>query len=165
MDKIIVIGSPGGGKSHFSRALSRITGIPVYHMDNLHWRADKTYGTREELIEKVNAIIKGDRWIIDGNYNGTLEQRIAACNTVFWLDLPVEVCLEGIRGRIGTVREDMPWVETEIDEEFMDFVRDFPTESRPKIVRLLDEYPEKRVIRFSSRQETEEFLEKLETKR
>ena len=102
----------------------------------------------------------GERWIIDGNYERTLSARIDRCDTVFWFDLPTKVCLAGIEARRGKPREDMPWIETEWDEEFLEFVKNFHSECRPEIQRLLREYPEKEIIIFHSREAAEEFLEK-----
>ena len=66
--KIIVIGCPGSGKSYFSKALSEKTEIPLYHMDNIFWNEDRTTITREELIVKLDEIMRTDNWIIDGKY-------------------------------------------------------------------------------------------------
>ena len=69
-----------------------------------------------------------------------MEARIAACDTIFLLDYPVELCLEGVEERIGKPRTDMPWVETEFDEEFRQWILDFPEEQLPKIYELLEKY-------------------------
>ena len=99
-----------------------------------------------------------DRWIIDGNYLRTLEPRLARCDTVFFLDLPVEDCLAGVAARRGLPREDMPWVEEEPDEEFLQYIRDFPADQLPEILRLLEQYRAgRRVITFHSRAEAEAF--------
>lgn len=79
---------------------------------------------------------------MDGNYLRTLEMRLNACDTVFFLDYPLEVCLQGVESRIGRQREDMPWVETEFDQEFRQWILDFPREQRPEICRLLEKYRE-----------------------
>ena len=111
MKRVIVIGSPGSGKSTFSRNLRDKTGLPLYHLDNIWHRPDRTTITREEFDERLSAILAKDSWIIDGNYSRTLELRIKHCDTVFLLDYPLEVCLAGVKGRIGNEREDMPWIE------------------------------------------------------
>jgi len=101
MKKIIVIGCPGSGKSTFSLKLNSITGIPLYHLDNVWWRSDRTHITRDEFDEELADITSRDSWIIDGNYSRTYETRIAACDTVFFLDFDEDVCMQGIIGRIG----------------------------------------------------------------
>ena len=75
MNKIIVIGCPGSGKSTFSRALAERTGIPLYYMDMLFWNSDKTHVTREELRARLSRVMEGEAWIIDGNYLSTMEMR------------------------------------------------------------------------------------------
>lgn len=161
--KIIIIGSPGSGKSFLSKKLSELTGIPLYHMDNIFWRADRTHITRTELMEAIEAIMKTPEWIIDGNYIGTMGQRMQGAETIIYLDIPEEVCVEGIRSRVGTKRSDLPWVEETLDEEFLKFVLDFKTDTKPKIEELLKlcESDGKEIIRLSSREEINTFLEQI----
>ncbi|MBQ1877611.1 MAG: adenylate kinase [Erysipelotrichaceae bacterium] len=159
MNKIIVIGSPGSGKSNFSRKLGEITGLPVIHLDNLWWKADRTTVSREEFDEKLAAVMHKERWIIDGDYRRTLEVRMKRCDTVIFLDYPLEVCLQGISERILAPREDLPWVEEEIDPELLQRVRDYRKERRPKVRELLAKYREKQIVILKSRQEADSWLE------
>ena len=160
MKKVIVIGSPGAGKSTFCRSLQSITGLPLFYLDMIFHRPDKTTCLAEEFDEKLSQILEQDQWIIDGNYARTLAARLAQCDTVFWLDYPEDVCLQGVESRFGKPRCDMPWIEDEWDEEFLEFVKSFRSEYRPEIQRLLGEYPEKKAIIFESREMAEDFLEK-----
>ena len=101
------------------------------------------------------------KWIIDGNYGRTLETRLQSCDTVFLLDLPVAECLAAAESRIGRPREDMPWVETEFDEEFRQWILDFPRKELPAVYELLDRYRnEKEIYRFRSRDDIGNYLEK-----
>ena len=140
MERIMVIGSPGAGKSTFSRKLRDVTGLPLYYLDTIWHKPDRTNISREEFDEKLMEIVKEDRWIIDGNYQRTLKKRLERCDTVFFLDYPVEVCLEGAAARIGKKREDLPWLETELDEEFRQYIIDFSRDQLPEIYSLLEEY-------------------------
>lgn len=158
--KILIIGCPGSGKSTFARALREITGLPLYHLDRLYWNPDKTTVPKEVFRQRLREVLEKDCWILDGNYNSTMEPRLKQCDAVFFLDYPVEVCISGIRARFGKPREDLPWVETEQDEDFLRFIRDFREESRPKILALLNKYPEKQVITFRTRQEADAWLRK-----
>ena len=161
MKKVIVIGCPGSGKSTFAKALHKITGIPLVHLDMLFWNADKTTVERSVFRERLEKVLTQSRWIIDGNYASTMELRLQNCDTVFFLDYPLEVCLEGIRERRNKPRSDMPWVETEEDPEFMAFVKRFHTEGRPEILELLGKYPDKTVYTFTSREDADQFLAQL----
>ena len=156
--RIVVIGCPGSGKSTFSRALRNCTELPLYHLDAIYWREDRTTLQREEFRTVLRHIVEADCWIIDGHYASTWEMRIQACDAVFFLDYPPEVCIEGVRARRGQTRSDIPWVETEDDSEFLEFIGKFQEESKPRVLELLEKYPEKPVFRFSCRAEAEEFL-------
>lgn len=159
MRKVIVIGCPGAGKSTFARKLRDITNLPLYYLDMLWHKEDKTNISREEFDTKLNDILKKDKWIIDGNYLRTLEMRLKECDTVFLLDYSLEVCLNGVKSRIGKKREDMPWVETELDKEFKQFIEDFSKEQLPQVYELLDKYCENRnIIKFISRKEEEIYI-------
>ena len=158
--KILVIGCPGSGKSTFARALRDLTGLPLTHLDMLYWNADQTTVSREIFDERLQRVLERDAWIIDGNYSRTMEKRLQNCDTVFFLDLPTQVCLSSVRGRIGTKRSDLPWIETEEDAEFMEYIRAFSTEQRPGILSLLQKYPNVNVVTFHSREEVDAYLEK-----
>lgn len=165
MQKALVIGCPGSGKSTFARRLQAATGLPLIYLDQLNWNADKTWVSPETLDARIEAALAGDQWIIDGNYARTLEVRLQACDTVFFLDYPLELCLKSVAQRIGTVRPDMPWVEEELDPEFADFIRAFPQTTRPKILTLLERYQDRAIHIFHSRAEADAFLARLSTGR
>jgi adenylate kinase family enzyme len=160
MKRIIVIGSPGSGKSTFSRKLSDKTGLALYHLDNIWHLPDRTTLTREAFDDKLLAILATESWIIDGNYSRTLEIRLKYCDTVFLLDYPVEVCLGGAYARLGKEREDIPWSENELEEKFRKFIEDFPKTKLPGIYKLLEQYGDGKEIHvFHSREEAEQYLE------
>lgn len=159
MKKIIIIGCPGAGKSTFARKLKDMTGLPLYYLDMLWHKPDQTNIPKEEFDAHIREILEKDRWIIDGNYQRTLEMRLQKCDTVFLLDYPLEICLAGAQSRIGKKREDLPWIETEFDEEFKQWILDFSENQLPPIYDLLDKYRAGRdIIIFKSRQEPEEYL-------
>ena len=161
MKKVIVIGCPGSGKSTVSRALHNKTGIPLYHLDMMYWNADKTTVEKNVFLERLSAVLERDEWIIDGNYGSTMELRMEACDTVFFLDYPLDVCLDGIRERRGKPRSDMPWIETEEDAEFIEFIKNYNEQQKPKVLELLERYRDKNIIIFKSREQANEFLSLL----
>ncbi len=152
MKRVIVIGSPGAGKSTFSRQLRDRTGLPLHYLDMIWHLPDRANISQEEFDEKLADILKTESWIIDGNYGRTIEMRMKCCDTVFLLDYPLDVCLEGARSRVGVQREEIPWVEDELDEEFRQWIVDFPQTKLPQIYKLLEQYGEGKEIHiFKSR--------------
>ena len=158
MKKVIVIGCPGSGKSTVSRALHNKTGIPLYHLDMMYWNADKTTVEKSVFLERLSTVLEKDKWIIDGNYGSTMELRMAACDTVIFLDYPLDVCLDGIRERRGKPRSDMPWIETEEDAEFIEFIKNYNEQQKPKVLELLEKYSDQNIVVFKSREQADAFL-------
>ena len=161
MNRIMIIGCPGSGKSTFSKKLHQITELPLYHLDMMYWNADKTTVDKVVFKERLFNTIQLDKWIIDGNYVSTMELRLQACDTVIFLDYPLDVCLEGIKERKGKERTDIPWVENEDDIEFIEFVKNFNFQSRPKIIELLEKYSYKTIHIFKTRKDANYFLTNL----
>ena len=166
MNKVIVIGCPGSGKSTFSRELHNLTHIPLYHLDMIYWNKDKTTVSKSVFLQRLSNIIKKEKWIIDGNYGSTMKIRLDECDTVFFLDYQVEVCLEGVLSRRGNKREDMPWIEDEnhVDEEFIQFIKNYNSESRPKVIELLNMCCNKKIYIFKTRADGERFFNELKTR-
>lgn len=159
--KAIIIGCPGAGKSTFARKLSDKMYLPLYYLDMLWHKPDRTTVDRNIFDEKLKEIVLKEKWIIDGNYGRTLEMRIQWCEAIFLLDFPVEECLAGAKSRIGKQRVDMPWIETEFDEEFKQWIMDFPKNELPIVYELLDRYKgEKSIYVFHSRADIEDYLSK-----
>ncbi len=158
MNKVLVLGCSGSGKSTFSIKLHEKTGLPLYHLDNIWWKADKTHVTRDEFDEKLDMLVRSDSWIIDGDYSRTYEKRVAACDTIFFLDYGEAVCMAGIVGRVGQKRPDMPWTEEELDPELVELVRNYEKENRPRLMELFAKYSDKKVISFKSREEAEKWI-------
>ena len=159
MEKVIIIGCPGSGKSTFGRKLKCITGLPLYHLDMMFWNEDRTTVPKEVFIRRLKETISTSKWIIDGNYASTMEMRIKECDTVFFLDYPTNVCIDGIESRKGHPRSDIPWIENDnTDRDFIDFVNSYNSESRPEVIGLLKKYSSKNITVFRSRSESEEYL-------
>lgn len=162
MNKVIVIGCPGSGKTTFAEKLSKTSGLPLYYLDAIWHKPDKTHISREEFDKKIADIMATNRWIIDGNYKRTVEMRLKECDAVFLFDLPVEICLQGVTERIGTERYELPWRETELEPEFKQFIENFPTDTLPYIYELLDKCKdEKEIIIFKSRQEADNYIKRI----
>ena len=162
MKRVIVIGCPGAGKSTFARRLSAKTGLPLYYLDMIWHLPDRTTLSREEFVTSLEEIVARDEWIIDGNYLHTMPFRLQYCDTVFFFDLPMDVCLAGAEGRVGKEREDMPWTEDAMDEEFRQWIIGFPIQQLPVINSLLSEYKQKlKIIVFHTREEADCFINSI----
>lgn len=162
MNKIIVIGPSGAGKSEMSRKLRDVLNLPLYHLDNIFWKEDRTHISREEFDIKLSELISLNKWIIDGDYSRTYEIRMSSADTIIFLDYPLEVSLSGINSRIGKVREDIPWIEDTFDPEFKEWIINWFSKTRPLLLSLLDKYKKtKNVVILRSREEGEEFIRSL----
>ena len=159
MKKVIVIGCPGSGKTTFAEKLNKCTGVPLYYLDAIWHKPDKTHISRDEFDERIREIFNTHEWIIDGNYNRTIEMRLQQCDTVFLFDLPTDVCLQGAKERLGKGRYDLPWIEKESDPEFEGFIKEFAEKSLPKIYSLIEKYKaEKDIVIFKSREDADDYI-------
>jgi GNAT superfamily N-acetyltransferase len=157
--KILVLGSPGAGKSYLSRQLALRFGYPVVHMDTFYWRENWTHLSDEEMRKALDHIFLQDSWIVDGNYPTTLEYRYQQAEMVFFLDYPPEICLEGEKSRRGAPRDDFPpFLKEGEDPGFLNFIATFPQNGRPVILKMANQYLHTPFIRFSSREECNQFL-------
>ena len=162
MQKVLIIGCPGAGKSTFARRLQSLTGLPLYYLDRLWHRPDRTNVTREAFDAALAGLLTRPAWIIDGDYSRTLQVRLEACDTVFFLDYPLEACLAGVENRRNSLRPDMPWVETELNAEFLQYILDFGRDQLPIVTALLERYRGRRkIITFHSRAEADNYLNAL----
>lgn len=100
MEKVLIIGSPGVGKSTLAFELSVKTELPLVHLDKLWWQAGWIESDREDFDARLAAEPEKPRWIIDGNYSRTLPMRLAKCDTVIFLDFPRLTCLFGAMRRV-----------------------------------------------------------------
>jgi GNAT superfamily N-acetyltransferase len=157
--KMLVLGSPGAGKSYLSRQLAIRFGYPVVHMDTMYWRENWTHLSDEEMCLALDGVLAKESWIIDGNYPTSLEYRYQKADIVFFLDYPPEICLEGEKSRRGCPRDDFPpFLKEGEDPGFLNFIATFPQNGRPVILKMANQYLHTPFIRFSSREECNQFL-------
>lgn len=165
MKRVLIIGGNGSGKSTFAKALAEKTALPCVHLDKILWCGNWEYLSNEEFDVLLEAELEKDCWIIDGNYERTLEKRLQYCDTVFYFDFPTVFCLFGVTQRIiknyGRTREDMGGnCPEKFDFEFYKAVLRFNKRNRPKTKALLEKY-KPNVIIFKNRKEAKRYLSSL----
>lgn len=141
MERILILGSPGAGKSTAARRLARITGLPLIHLDAQYWSAGWREPERALWREKVAGLISGPRWIMDGNYGGTLDLRIPAADAVLHLDFSTALCLGRVLRRTlagmagAAARPDMAeGCPERFDPEFLRYVLRYRREGRLRVL-------------------------------
>ena len=167
MERIIIIGCGGAGKSTLARQLGALTGLPVVHLDKLFWHPGWVESAKDEIDEKIMTAMEEPRWIIDGNYNRTLPKRLEFCDTVIYLDFSRFACLMGVAKRVltsyGTVRPDMAeGCPERFDLEFLQWVWNFNKKHRERYYRLLNERDGIEKIVLKNRRAVKEFLKRVE---
>lgn len=166
MERVVIIGCGGAGKSTLARALGEKTGLPVVHLDKLFWRPGWEHVSREEFDGLHRQALAKDQWIMDGNFDRTMEERIPRCDTVIYLDFSRWACLRGVCKRIfttyGTVRPDMgEGCPERFDWEFLKWVWTFNDKHRQKNYRLIERVDHAEVIILKNRREVQRFIENL----
>lgn len=167
MQRVVILGSGGAGKSTLARRLGDRLGLPVMHLDREHWQPGWVEPTRAEWAARVAELVVHDRWVIDGNYGGTIDIRLRACDTAILLDLPRWLCLWRVTRRWlkyrGRTRPDMtPGCDERIDWIFGRWIWNYPRLHRPAMLEHLAGLgAAQRVVHLRSRRAVKEFLATL----
>ena len=166
MERIIIIGCPGAGKTTLARALKEKLGLPLVHLDQLWWKENWEHVTREEFDSRLAMAVNMDRWIIDGNYSRTIEMRLPRCDTIIYLDFDRWLCLWGMLQRVirnyGRTRPDMGGNCPErFDWEFVKWIWNFNKENRTRNYTWIARAKHAKAIVLKNRREVSRFLESL----
>ena len=166
MERILIIGCGGAGKSTLARKLGEKLGIPVVHLDKLFWKPGWVESAPEEIDAKIMEELRKPKWIMDGNFNRTLPQRVKYCDTIIYLDFSRTACLMGVVKRIlttyGTVRPDMgEGCPERFDLEFLKWVWNYNKNKRERNYRLLNEAEGVETIVLKNRRMVKRFLARL----
>jgi adenylate kinase family enzyme len=166
MRRVLVIGPGGSGKSALAARIGECTGLPVVHLDALYWRPGWVPTPRDEWRATVTELVARDAWVMDGNYSGTLDLRLRACDTVVFLDVPRLVCLWRILLRRlrfrGRSRPDVAEGCAErLTWEFVRWVWTYPRRRRPRVMeqlRAAEREGRARVVVLRSAADVERFV-------
>ena len=167
MERIIIIGCGSSGKSTLARQLGEKLNLPVIHLDQIWWAPGNwQHLEREEFDRRLMQELEKPRWIMDGNFNRTIEARLEQCDTVIYLDMNRLVCLKSWLGRViqnwGHARPDMAEGCKEwIDLEFAAWIWNFNKNNQKRYYELLAQQKEKKVLIFKNRRQVAKFLESL----
>jgi adenylate kinase family enzyme len=167
MKKIAVIGHPGAGKSTLSVKMSELLRLPLIHLDKEFWKPGWQQPPRDEWREHVWEMAAGERWIMDGTYDNSLDIRLPQADTVVFLDFPMGLCmwriLKRMLGGYGRVRPDMgDGCRERIDLPFIKFVWEYRKVRRPRILAALEKYtPAENVINLDSPRAVNTFIDEL----
>ena len=167
MQRIMIIGCGGAGKSTLARKLGEKTGLPVVHLDQIWWEPGNwKHMEREEFDTRLQIEVERPQWILDGNFNRTIEMRLEACDTVIYLDFSRFACLLSWLKRVitnwGQARPDMaPGCAEWFDPEMARWIWNFNKENRERYYRLLNEAEGKTTIVQKNRRRVKRFLNSL----
>ena len=158
MKKVIIIGCGGSGKSTLSRELAKKVNLPAVNLDKIFWQDGWINISVEEFDNLLNDELIKEKWIIDGNYQRTLKERLKYCDTVIYLDYPRWTCLYGVIKRVlknhGRVRLDMADGCLErFDLDFMKWIWNFNKTHRENFYKILKEEKDKDIYIFKNRKE------------
>lgn len=167
MERIVIIGCGGAGKSTLARQLGEKLDIPVVHLDKLFWKPGWVSLSKEEFDRVHREAIAQEKWIMDGNFDRTMPERLKRCDTVIYLDFSRFACLMGVCKRVlttyGKVRPDMgEGCPERIDLEFLKWVWNFNRNKREKNYRMLNEAENVETIVLKNRRAVKRFLEQIE---
>ena len=167
LQKILVIGCCGAGKSTFSKKLQSILNLELIHLDQYYHRPNWEETKQEEWEKIVNSLVQKPSWIMDGNYSGTMDVRIKSADTIIYLDYPTLKCFWRVIIRIlkyhGVARSDMAnGCKEQFNLEFLHFVATFNYKNRLGIINKLNLIKnKKKVYILKTDKQTDKFLAQI----
>ncbi len=167
VNRILVLGSAGSGKSTLSQILGTSFKLPVIHLDRYYWKPNWIPTPNEEWDQLLEQLCNEEQWIMDGNYSRTIDIRLSKADMVLFLDLPTLLCIYRVlKRRIKyrhKTRPDMnEGCSEKLDWEFIKWVWNYRRRSRQKILDKLSEVRnEKQIIILKNRKQVNELISQI----
>jgi adenylate kinase family enzyme len=165
MQRIVILGCSGTGKSTLARRLGERLRLPVVHLDALFWEPGWVEAERQLFRSRVAHALAGERWISDGNYTSrTADLRLPRADLIVWLDQPLWRRLWRVTWRVARYRRgsrpDMgPDCPERLDPVFLRYIWDFDRKARPRIEALIAEHaPATPLLRLRGDRQVAAFL-------
>ena len=164
MKRIMIIGCGGAGKSTLSRKIHDILGVQLIHLDQYYWNPNWVETEKEQWASIVENLVNKKNWVMDGNYGGTMDIRIARADTIIFLNYPTLICLFRVVKRVfqnwGKSRPDISQGCVEkFDFEFFHYILNYNKTRRGKILQKLTNLaPSKKIFILKKDKEVNEFL-------
>lgn len=145
-----------------ARQLGALLDLPVIHLDQHYWSPGWVPTPDDQWLVRQRALLDGDRWVVDGNYGGTLELRAELADTVVFLDLPRRVCVARALRRVRSPILQAEGCPQRMDRAFLRWIWGFPTRTRPRLLAVLGTYAATTdVVHLRSTAEVRELLADL----
>lgn len=163
INRISVIGGSGSGKSTLTNVLSKELNIPAVHLDSINYNANWIEIDKNERDSIISLKADEQRWIIDGNYNKTLKERLDRADLIIWLDYSSFAHLKGVIKRIvknyNKEKPDIPGCKERFDFTFIKYVATYNRKKRPKVVELIKNIPNEKLLVFKKQKDLNKWLE------
>ncbi|MGW3308565.1 MULTISPECIES: adenylate kinase [unclassified Streptomyces] len=99
MERILVVGSTGAGKSTLARAVGERLAVPYHEMDALYFNGPD-WAVNQGLTDDVLRLTSEPRWIIDSIGSPEVRDLLwEKADTVLWLDYPRRVIMPRVLRR------------------------------------------------------------------
>lgn len=168
MQRVVIVGGNGAGKTKLAHAISRRTGLPITHVDSLREHPGYIVKPHEELADLIQKATRRDRWILDGTDWRTIASQIERADTLIWIDVPViRRLIRIVRRNIANFGHQMPDLPEGCPQRFkLSFYKDvwrkrnWARKVARKAIRKAPAHIDCHVLR--SRREIEAFLGTLQ---